>query len=193
MFSFKTKKNCDCSIIKKHFILLLFSIFKFIFFLILAFIVYKIYAIFWEKLNWDNLYIKYILFFAIFTFINYSFIKLILDIIEYNNNLLIIQKDHIIILKASLILQDDIEFIDSYRVMKIDAFCRWFLANIVWYWNLVIEQQKDDVRVFHFIPRPFRIVKKLREQKDIVLKERKKKYIITDEKNNLVVDWKNNI
>jgi len=185
MFSFKIKKNCDCTIIKKHFILLLFSILKFIFFLFLSFIIYKIYILLWDKLIWDNFYIKYILFFFIFVLLNYSFLKFILDIIEYNNNLIIIQKDHIIILKASLILQDDIEIIDSYRVMKVDAFCHWILSNLLWYWNLVIEQQKDDVRVFHFIPTPFKILKTLREQKELVLLERKKKYIVSDENHNI--------
>ncbi len=185
MFSFQVKCDNNCSIIKKHFILLLFSISKFIFFLLLSFIIYKIYTLVDTKLVWSNLYIKYILFFAIFVILNYSFIKFILDVIEYNNNLLIIKNDHIIILKASLILQDDIEIIDSYRVMKVDAFCRWIVSNIFWYWNLVIEQQKDDVRVFHFIPTPFKVLKILRQQKEKVLNERKKKYIVSDLNNNI--------
>ena len=97
---------------------------------------------------------------------------------------MIIQDDHVAIIKASLILKDDIEIIDSYRVMKIDAFCRWFFSNILWYWNLVIEQQKDDVRTFHFIPDPYKVLELLREQKQNVLDERKKKYIVTDDDNN---------
>jgi len=185
MFSFKINNDCNCSIIKKHFILLLFSILKFIFFLLLSYIIYYIYILMSINIIESNLYIKYILFFAIFIILNYSFVKFILDIIEYNNNLIIIQKDHIIILKASLILQDDIEIIDSYRVMKVDAFCHWIIANIIWYWNLIIEQQKDDVRVFHFIPTPFKVLKILREQKKNVLDERKKKYIVSNENNNI--------
>lgn len=179
------KDDKNCTVIKRHFILLLFSILKFIFFVLLGLTILYVYIYLDNKSDWDHGFFMHILLFFIFVILNYAFIKFVLDIIEYYNNLIIIQDDHIVILKASLMLKDDIEVIDSYRVMKVDAFCHWFIANIVSYWNLVIEQQKDDVRVFHFIPRPFEVLKKLREQKEFVLNERKKKYIVADEENNI--------
>jgi hypothetical protein len=43
-------------------------------------------------------------------------------------------------------------------VMKIDAFSRWLISNIFWYGNILLEQQKNDIRTFHFMPDPYRIV-----------------------------------
>ena len=175
----------DCTVIKRHFILLLFSILKFFFFLFITGFIYYIYVLLWNKLESEISYFMYILLGFVFILLNYTFIKFILDLIEYHNNLIIIQDDHIVIIKSSLFFKDDFEIIDSYRVMKIDSFCHWFIANVLGYWNLVIEQQKDDVRTFHFIPEPFKILKLLRDQKDYVLNERKKKYIVTWEDNNI--------
>lgn len=92
--------------------------------------------------------------------------NLISSIIEYYNDLIILHKDQIIILKSSLILKDDMEIIDIHKVMKIDWFKRGILQNILWYGNIVIEQQKNDVRIFHFISKPHNILKLLRIQKD---------------------------
>ncbi len=173
-----------CVVIRRHFILKLFPILKFSFFIFLSLIIYFIYYKIWHKIDGEMTYLLYVLLSFIFIIVNYAFIKFILDIIEYYNDLIIVSDDHIFIIKSSLILKDDLEIIDSYRVMKTDAYCHWFLANIFWYWNLVIEQQKDDVRVFHFIPSPYKVLKILRDQKKFVLDERKKKYIVTDENNN---------
>jgi hypothetical protein len=41
---------------------------------------------------------------------------------ENYNEMMIIHNDQIIMIKASLILMDDIEIIDAYRLMKIDSF-----------------------------------------------------------------------
>jgi hypothetical protein len=46
---------------------------------------------------------------------------------------------------------------------------------------LIIEQQKDDVRTFHFVPKPYKILLIIKKQRDAVLEERKKKYIISEE------------
>ena len=80
----------------------------------------------------------------------YWFIKIIFAFWENNNEILIIHNDQIIIIKASLILMDDIEVIDAYRLMKIDSYAEWFWANLLGYWNIVLEQQKDNVRNIDF-------------------------------------------
>ena len=129
----------------------------------------------------DLLYLEYLLFLFVFVIFNYAFLKLILALIQYYNNLIIIKDDQLIILKCSLILQDDVEVIDAYRVMKMDCYARGILANVLGYGNLIVEQQKDDVRTFHFIPRPYTILKLLKDQRENVLQDRRKKYIVQEE------------
>lgn len=81
-----------------------------------------------------------------------------LSYIDYYYNLFIIYENHIIIIKSSLILIDDLEVLDVNKVMKIDSISRWLFSNMLWYWNILLEQQKNDVRTFHFMPNPYRIV-----------------------------------
>jgi hypothetical protein len=69
--------------------------------------------------------------------------------------------------------------------MKVDGYSRGFFANVLWYGNIIIEQQKDDVRVFHFIPHPHKILMIIKRQRESVLEERKKKYFISETENNL--------
>jgi hypothetical protein len=47
-----------------------------------------------------------------------------LSYIDYYYNAFIIHENHIIIIKSSLILVDDLEVLDVDKVMKIDAFSR---------------------------------------------------------------------
>lgn len=47
--------------------------------------------------------------------------------------------------------------------MKIDVECHGLLANIFGYGHLIMEQQKDEVRTIHFIPKPYKIWQILRE------------------------------
>lgn len=95
---------------------------------------------------------------------NYAFRKLIQWIIFYYNDLVIFMHDKIIIVKSSLVIQDDLEIIEVWKVMKIDVQCHWFFANFFWYWNLVIEQQRDQLRILHFIPDPYKALWLLREK-----------------------------
>lgn len=170
----------DCTIIRRHFILILFDLLKFIFFIAVWAIIYTIHFNFLMGKEHNLLYLEYLLFAFVFIIINYAFIKFILALIEYYNNLIIIKDDQLIILKCSLILQDDVEVIDAYRVMKLDCYARWILANMLGYWNLIIEQQKDDVRTCHFVPRPYTILKILKDQRENVLQDRRKKYIVQE-------------
>ena len=174
------EKKEDCIILKRHFFLILFSILKYIFLLLVTAFLYLI----WFKIEWFlwddiNAYIKYIDFIFIFVIINYAFFRFILHLIEYYHDLIIVQWSNVVIIKSSLILKNDIESIDSYRIMKIDSFSRWFLSNVFWYWKLVIEQEKDDVRTFSFIPKPDRILSIIKKYKEIAIEKRKKNYIFT--------------
>jgi hypothetical protein len=76
---------------------------------------------------------------------------------------MIIVRDRIIIINNSLILQEDLEIMDLSKVMKIDVECHGLLANMFGYGHLIIEQQKDEVKVIHFIPKPYEVWQILRE------------------------------
>jgi len=152
-------------LIKRNFLLLFVRVLKSLFFIILVISVYYFsdkYIDSLQKIDW----LKYLSFIVVFSLLNYAFINLISSIVEYYNDLIILHQDQIIILKSSLILKDDMEIVDIHKVQKIDWFKRWLLQNLLGYWNIVIEQQKNDVRVFHFISKPHKILGLLREQKE---------------------------
>lgn len=90
-------------------------------------------------------------------------------------------KNQIVSIKCSLLFRDDIEIIDAYRIMKVDGYSRGLMQNIFWFWNLIIEQQKDDSKVYHFMPKPYRILLIIQKQRDNLLADRKKKYIVPEE------------
>lgn len=169
------------TIVRRHWILILFEIIKFIFFLAVSLIIFWIAVEYKENISRDIE--LYIMFPIIFSILNYAFLKLINSLIIYYNELLLVYDDKIILIKCSLILRDDIEIIDAYRVMKIDAFTRGLIWNLLSYGNLVIEQQKDEVRIFHFISQPYRILEILKKQREKVKIESKKKYIVSSDKN----------
>lgn len=172
------------TIIKRHLLLFVSWYFKFIFFLLVSILLYIISVDKLVNLSEDMIYLNYIVYFLILVFINYAFFRLILTLIDYYHNLIIIKNDQIIIIECSLLLKDDIEIIDSYRIMKIDAFSHWFFANILSYWKLVIEQQRDEVRICHFVPNPYFVLNILRKQKQEVIDDRRKKYILNDQDTN---------
>jgi hypothetical protein len=96
-----------------------------------------------------------IMFPIIFILANYAFFRLILAIVKYENKLLILADDKLVIVNCTLVLQDDIEVMNLYRIMKIDVERHGLLAMFLGYGNLIMEQQKNDVRRFHFIARPY--------------------------------------
>lgn len=170
------KSKFDYTIIKRHWIAPFAKLVKALFFTAIAFILY-FWAIFYYNNLWKD-FVVYILLPIIWIILNYSFLKIFETFLEYYNELLIIHQDQIIIIKASLILMDDIEIIDSYRVMKFDSYADWFWANLLGYGHIVLEQQKDNVRIFHFVSNPYKIIAILKEQRDKVLDDRRKKYIV---------------
>ncbi len=141
------------------------SVTFFIFALIIYYVSLKYRLALWQEV------LNYVFFPSIFLLINYAFIKLILSYIKFYNDLLIISDWQIIVIKASLLFVDDIEFIDISKVTKIDTFTRWIIANIIWYWNLVIEQQRDQVREFHFVPEARKALHIIKAEKEKVMKK----------------------
>ena len=152
----------EYTIVKKHYIILLIYIIKFIFLVLVSILIYLLTYKFKDSL-WDDI-VLYFIFPIIFFIFNYAFIKFILWLIYYYNDLVILLKDKIIILKSSLFLMDDLEIIDISKVMKIDVQCHWLLSNLIGFWNLVIEQQRDELRILHFIPKPYKVFQLLREK-----------------------------
>lgn len=181
----------DFILVKRHFILFIWKIMKFIFLVSISIFIYRI-SLRYQNNFTDIEYINYIFFASSFGILNYAFMSLIIYCIEYYNNIIVIHKEHIFIVKSSLIMVDDIEILDPYRIMRIDVVCHWFFSNILDYWNLIIEQQQDEakewVRTFHFIPDPYKLLSIIKEQRRRVLEDRKKKYIVTSEWENKMVN-----
>jgi len=117
-----------------------------------------------------------------FLLINYAFIKLILWYIKFYNDLLIINEWELIVIKSSLFFKDNIEYIDINKITKLDTYCRWFIPNFLSFWILVAEQQRDEVRKFHYVPEPFKALQILNEEKQKTIEERKERYVV-DNKN----------
>ncbi|MDD2907085.1 MAG: hypothetical protein PHH98_00445 [Candidatus Gracilibacteria bacterium] len=117
--------------------------------------------------------VHYILLPLAFIMLNYSFIKLILYYIGYYNNLLIFHEDKIIVIKSTLLDTDNVEIIDLHKITKIDAFANGIFANIFGYGTLVIEQQRDKVREFWYVPKPYKAISMLNEVKEKNLEKNK--------------------
>lgn len=167
------------TIIKKHYILTFAYMLKFVCLIVFSLFLLS-FSLEYRSLIWEDV-TRYVFFPIIFLMFNYSFSKLILGFIEYYHYLFIIKDDQIFIINCSLILRDDIEVIDSFKIIKIDSFSRWFFSNIIWYWTITIELQSRETRSFRFMPNPYRLIKLLEDQRDSVLLDRKKKYISVHE------------
>lgn len=163
------------TIIKKHYILTVVYMLKFVSLMLLSFFFFslslKFRIVIWEDVT------RYVLFPIVFFMFNYAFFRLILWFIEYYHYLFIIKDDQIFVINCSLILRDDIEVIDSFKIIKVDSFSRWLFSNVIWYWTIVIELQSRETRSFRFMPKPYKLIKLLENQRDFVLLDRKKKYI----------------
>lgn len=153
----------DYTIIRRHWIILLFKYLKFFLFIFFAFVLYYLSITFMDSV-WHEL-IHFLIFPIIFILVNYAFIKLVLWYIKFYNDLLVIHDWHLIVIKSSLLFKDDIEFIDLNKITKIDTYCRGLFPNMLSFWNLVIEQQRDELREFHFVPSPFKALKLLQDEK----------------------------
>lgn len=152
----------EYAIIKKHFIMVFYILAKFFFLILIVIWLFWISYYFRTEI-WDDIILYFLLPITILL-LNYTFFKLIFWLIFYYNDLVIFLKDKIIIVKSSIFLQDDLEIIDVSKVMKIDVQIHWFFANLLWYGNLIIEQQREEIRTLHFVPRPYMALQMLREK-----------------------------
>lgn len=143
--------------------MMLFRYMKFGFFVFVSitfyFIAIKLSWSVWQDLVW------YLILPLSFIILNYAFIKLILYYIWYFNNLLIFHEDKIIVIKSTLLDTDNVEIIDLNKITKMDAFSNWVIPNILGYGTLVIEQQREKVREFWYIPKPYKACNYLHEAK----------------------------
>lgn len=151
--------------------MMFFRYLKFSFYLIIAFVFYFIAVRFWYILGDD--FTHYIILPLSFIILNYAFIKLILYYIWYYNNLLIFHDSVIIVIKSTLLDTDNVEIIDLHKITKIDAYADWVIANIFWYGTLVIEQQRDTVREFWYVPKPYKAIWLLNDVKEKSLEKNK--------------------
>lgn len=150
------------TIVTRHIVYLLYTVAKFFFLILIAGALYIFIAMYKSTLGEDI--VSFVFFPVVFLLVNYGFIQLILGIIRFYNKLVIIVRDKFIIINSSLLFQEDLEIMDLAKVMKIDVECHGLFANILGYGHLIMEQQKDEVRMIHFIPKPFKVWQILRER-----------------------------
>ncbi len=179
-------------VVRRHFILMFFKFAKFIFLLLISFFIYFVLLKYWDIISKDLKSVNYIVFSFCFITLNYAFLNLILYVIEYYNKVIIISSGEIFFIRSSLILRDDLEVLDLYRVMTIDSYCHWLFSNIFNFWEVVIEQQKIDddnnnknVRKLYFIPNPYKLVSLIKDKKRKVLEERKQRYFVKNPSENI--------
>lgn len=146
-----------------------FRYFKFSIFLLitLAFyvIAFKFGSVLWEEL------VKYLIFPITFFMLNYAFFKLIVYIIAYYNSIIIFYDYKIFVVKSTLITVDYVEVIDMDKVTKFDTYINWIIGNLLWFWTLVVEQQRDKVRELRFVPDSHKAVRILTRTKKNLLEE----------------------
>lgn len=152
------------TIITRHFIYFMYLVAKFLFLIVIAGGLFLSLLVYKQDLGKETSdIVSYVFFPVILLLVNYGFIQLILGIISYYNRLVIIVRDKFIIINSSLILQEDLEIMDLSKVMKIDVEVHGLLSNLLGYGHLIMEQQKDEVRTIHFIPKPYKVWQILRE------------------------------
>ncbi len=169
----------DYIIIRRHWIIL---VFRYLQFALYSFVAIVLFYFSLKLVNtvWHDL-VHFLFYPTVFLLINYAFIKLVLSYIKYYNNLLIIHNWQLIVIQSSLFFKDDIEFIDINKITKLDTYCRWLVPNLLWYGNLVVEQQRDEPRLFHFVPELYKALHILKEEKQRTIEERKERYMISEE------------
>lgn len=140
--------------IKRHKILLIMKTLKFFFFLLpiglLVWIFYSYSNMF--PSDFSNLVVLPIALISI----NYVFLQIILNFIDYYGRVMLISNHAIIIIHSTLLLIDDIEFMKLPSILKVDVERHGFLTNIFNYGHLILEQT-NEIRRIHYIPYPHTI------------------------------------
>jgi hypothetical protein len=140
----------NCIVVRRHFFLLLFRLFKFLFFIIVSGVLFFITFRYRDVLQ--PIGCDWLLFAIAFILLHYAFFRFISEFIRHYNRLIVIHVDSIIILNASLMLKDDIEILDARKLIKIDKMSHGIISNFMGFGNIIIEQQNNDLRIFHYIP-----------------------------------------
>jgi hypothetical protein len=156
----------DSTIVTRHAISFLYIVAKGVLFIMIAIGIGAVFTLYKSGVPEDLL--RYFIFPVVLGLVNYAFLQLALGVVRYYNKLLIIVRDRIILITSSLFLREDIEIMDLSKVMKIDVECHGFLPNILNYGALIIEQQKNDVRLMHFVPDPYTVLRIIREKTNYV-------------------------
>jgi hypothetical protein len=154
----------DSSIISRHPIYLVYLVGKGAILLVASIGVGALFTFYKNEVPEDLL--RYFVFPAVLALANYSILQFALGMVKFYNKLVIIVRDRIIIITSSLFLQEDIEILELRKVMKIDVECHGLLQNMLNYGALIIEQQKNDVRIMHLVPDPFTVLRIIREKTD---------------------------
>ncbi len=158
--------------IHRHGILLFFMIIKYIFFLFLISIVA------WMSIAYRYIFpadlSNYIILPVLILSINYFFFCIILEGINFYGRIMIVGELSIVIAHTSFILIDDIEFIDTKSILKLDVERHGLISNILNYWDLIIEQP-NDVRRIPYIPFPYVIYDTIKQHIPTVVTSTKKK------------------
>ena len=145
----------------RHGILLLFKTSKFFFFLIpvglLVWIIYRYKWIF--PRDFSNFVILPIHLITV----NYIFLQLVVNSIDYFGRLMLISEHAILLIHTSLLLVDDIEFMDMKSILKVDVERHGLICNILSYWHLILEQ-RNDVRRVHYIPHPYTVYQLIKDR-----------------------------
>ncbi len=76
---------------------------------------------------------------------------------------MLISENAIIFIHTSLLLIDDIEFMDMKSIIKVDVERHGLIANIFNYGHLLLEQ-RNDVRKVHFIPQPHSVYQMIKDR-----------------------------
>ncbi len=148
------------SLVQRHRILLILTSIKYIFFIIpmglIVWIFYRYHTVLPPSFS------NYILLPLLLIAINYIFLQIALEGIEFYGKIILIWGNHIILLHTSCILIDDIEFIDTKSILKIDVERHGLISNIFNYGDIIIEQ-RNDVRRIHYVPFPHTIYHVIKE------------------------------
>jgi hypothetical protein len=93
---------------------------------------------------------NYVLLPTLLITINYLFIQIILNIVDFYGRIMLVSAESIIIVHTSLILIDDIEFMNIQSILKVDVEKHGLLSSILNYGHLILEQ-RNDIRRVHYL------------------------------------------
>ena len=141
-------------IVRRHGIMLVLMTLRFVFFLIpvwlLVWIFYSYSTIFSPDFS------NYVILPIVLITINYIFIQLILNVIDFFGRVIIVSGTTVIIVHSTILLVDDIEFMNLQSILKVDVERHGFLSNILSYGHLTFEL-RNDIRKVHYVQYPHNV------------------------------------